>query len=114
MPFFLSYSFFLGGLLCYFHWEAMLISYVAMRPTRMPFNNMPELLDSDYSLMTTPGTSNWDAFKYGNVLWQRIYEDKLAPFEEHYKLYYNTKEKQIEWMMTNDKNAVYNPNLVMR
>ena len=62
---------------------------------------MQELHDSDYTLMTTPGTSNWDHFKYGNELWQQILKDKFPPSEEHYKL--NNVEKQIEWMMT-DKN----------
>ena len=101
-------SFLIGGLLCYFHWEAMLISHVAMRVTKMPFNNMHELLDSDYNFNTAPGTSFWDAFKYGNTLWQRIYKVKLEPFEEEYKITKDDiKEQQMEWLLMNEKNALY-------
>ena len=82
---FLCTSFLFAGLLCYFHWEAMLISHVAMRVSRIPFNNMQELYDSDYKFATCPGTSVWDSFKYGNALWQRIYKDRLEPFEEEYQ-----------------------------
>ena len=82
---FLCTSFLFAGLLCYFHWEAMLISHVAMRVTTMPFDNMQELYDSDYKFSVRPGTSMWDAFKNGNAHWQRIYKDKLEPFWEEYK-----------------------------
>ena len=100
---FMCTSFLIGGLLCYFHWEAMLISHVAMRVTRIPFNNMEELLDSDYNFFTYPGSSNWDSFKYGNTLWQRIYQEKLEPFKEDYKQVQFTSE----FALMNEKNAFY-------
>ena len=101
---FLCTSFLFGGLICYFHWEAMLISHVASRVAPMPFNNMQELYDSDYNFMTPPGTSYWDSFKYGNSLWQRLYKDKLEPFGEEYKLKKFTIKK---WLLSNEKNAAY-------
>ena len=67
---------------------------------------MQELYDSDYKLGVSPGASNWDDFKYGNALWQRIFKDKLEPFEEDYKQLVYAKN-QIEWMFTNEKNAIY-------
>ena len=99
-------SFLIGGLICYFHWEAMLISHVAERVVRMPFNNMQELYESDYKLSSPPGSTNWDDFKYGNTLWKRIFKDQLEPFEDEYKPLLDA-EKQIEWLFTNEKNAVY-------
>ena len=85
----------------------MLISHVAMRVSPMPFSNMQELLDSDYKLWTPPGSSNWDSFKYGNSLWQRIYDDKLEPFEEEYKeKKLVNRDNLIEWLL-NDENAAY-------
>ena len=91
-------SFLLGGLLCYFHWEAMLISYLAQRVTPIPFTNMQELYDSDYILATTPGTSNYDSFKYGNELWKKIYKDKLEQVP---------KAKHVEYVLSDTKKAVY-------
>ena len=91
-------SFLLGGLLCYFHWEAMLISYLAQRKIPLPFTNMQELYDSDHRLGVSPGTSDWDSFKYGNELWRKIYANKLEPV---------SKPKKIENVLMDDKLAIY-------
>ena len=62
---------------------------------------MQELHDSDYTLMTTPGTSNWDAFKYGNKLWQKIFKSKMEPFEEEFRLQdIENNEDSIKWRAT--------------
>ena len=60
-----------GGLLCYFHWEAMLISYLAKIVVPVPFSNMQGLYKSDYRLATLAGSSYYDVFKNGNELWQQ-------------------------------------------
>ena len=91
-------SFLVGGLLCYFHWEAMLISYLAKRVTPLPFTNMQELYDSDYRLATGPGTSNWDSFEFGNDLWKKIHKEKLEPI-------YQTE--QLEYVLKDTENAAY-------
>jgi hypothetical protein len=40
----------------YWHWEAMLISYLATRVIVLPFNSIPELLDkSDFLIALNPG-----------------------------------------------------------
>ena len=78
-------SFLFGGLLCYFHWEAMLISEIATRVTRKPFNNMQEVLESDYKVIAIPGSYTWDVFKYGNELRQKIFAEKMEPFEQDNK-----------------------------
>ena len=61
----------------------------------MPFNNMQELYESDYKFANRLGTSHWDAFKYGNALWQRIYKDKLEPFEEEYQKVYSRLREPV-------------------
>ena len=69
---------------------------------------MQELYDSDYKFNTAPGTSIWDSFKYGNTLWQRIYKEKLEPFEKEYK--FNNEEGPVEQMikfMLVNKHAYY-------
>ena len=71
----------------------------------MPFNNMQELYDSHYKVYTNPGSSYWDAFKYGNKLWQKIFKYKLEPFEEEIRLQnIETREDSIKWLFNNDKN----------
>ena len=88
----------MGGLLCYFHWEAMLISYLAQRVVKIPFYNMQEFYDSDYILATTPGSSFWNAFENGNQLWKKIHKDKLQPI---------IKAKQMEYLLGDEENALY-------
>ena len=51
-----------GGLLYYFHWEAMLISYLAKIVTPVPFSNMLELYNSDYQLTTLGGSALVDVW----------------------------------------------------
>ena len=77
-------SFLVGGVLLYFHWESMLISYLATRVTPIPFRSLKELRDSSYSFYAIPGSSHWSAFKNGAGVWREIYEGKLAPFEDEY------------------------------
>ena len=95
---FQCFSFLLGGLLCYFHWEAMLISYLSLRVVKIPFYNMQEFYDSDYILATTPGSSFWDAFENGNELWKKIHKEKLQPI---------IKAKQMEYVLMDEENALY-------
>ena len=92
-----------GGLLCYFHWEAMLISYLAKIEIPIPFSNMQELYNSEYQVTTLAGSSFSDAFKNGNELWQLIYRDKMEVVNE----YCGSNEDCLNWLLQNDKNAVY-------
>ena len=76
----------------------MLISYLAQRVIQIPFNNMQEFYESDYRLSTTPGTSNWDAFEFGNELWRKIHENKLEPISE---------EERMGYLLMGDETAHY-------
>ena len=40
----LFFSIMLGGSLVYWHWEAMIISFLAVRTTVLPFKNIEELV----------------------------------------------------------------------
>ena len=104
----MSFSFLFGGFLCYCHWLAMLMSYLAMRVTQMPFHNMQELYQSDYKLTTVPGSSYWDAFKYGDELWQQIFKDNLQPFQRYNEIHATSDAKtHLEWLLLDLKNAAY-------
>ena len=106
-------SFLCGGMLCYFHWEAMLVSYLSMRVTRMPFTNMQELYKSDYKFTTIQGSAYHDTFKYGNEMWQKIYKEKLE-FPEVIELEKVNKgwaASVIDWMLLDEERAAYSHHL---
>ena len=92
-----------GGLLYYFHWEAMLISYLAKIVTPVPFSNMHELYKSDYQVTTLAGSALVDVFKYGDELWQLIYRDKLELANE----YCNSPNTCVDLVLKDPKNAAY-------
>ena len=77
----LLFSFLLGGVIIYWHWEAMLISNLATRVTPLPFHDLRGLHDSDYSLFVYPGSAVWDTVKFGDGLRQDIFKAKLEPYQ---------------------------------
>ena len=92
-----------GGLLYYFHWEAMLISYLAKIVTPVPFSNMLELYNSDYQLTTLGGSALVDVFRYGDELWQLIYREKF----ELTNKYCNSTDQCVDMVLMDPKNAAY-------
>ena len=92
-----------GGLLCYFHWEAMLISYLAKIVIPVPFSNMQELYESDYQFTTLAGSAFSDAFKNGDELWRLIYREKLEFFDDIGP----AAADYLDWVLLDAKNAVY-------
>ena len=53
------------GTLMFWHWEAMLISYLATRVIVLPFNDIAELVsDTDFRIILQPSTAFEDAFKF--------------------------------------------------
>ena len=65
----------------------MLISYLAVRVTPLPFRDLSGLYASDYSLFVYPGSGVWDSFRFGSQLRQNIFKDKLEAYEEEYITY---------------------------
>ena len=70
-----------ASVLLYWHWEAMLISYLATRVIVLPFNNIDELVKtSSFKIALNPGSSYEDAFKFATEpSWQvRFLYNRLA------------------------------------
>jgi hypothetical protein len=67
----------------------MLISYLSIRVTHIPFNSLREMYEnSNYRLALIPGSSHEDIFKLSNdPLWQKVYIERIKPFLEEYKTY---------------------------
>ena len=93
-----------GGLLYYFHWEAMLISYLAKIVTPVPFSNMLELYNSDYQLTTLGGSALVDVFRYGDELWQLIYREKNMELANKNCI---SRSQCLDWVLMDPKNAAY-------
>ena len=74
----------LFGALIWWHWEAMLVSYLATRKISLPFNNIPELVsNTQFNIELVPGTSFEDAFRYSlDPVWQNAFKNRIEPFLE--------------------------------
>ena len=70
----------------FWHWEAMLISYLATRVVSLPFKGIPDLVaNTQFRIILTPGSSYEDAFKTStDQNWQAAWTDRVQPnLEEH-------------------------------
>ena len=69
------------GLVIYYHWEAMLVSYLSARFIVMPFNSIPELItNTDYKIVVLPGSSTLDSFKQSNDFYrQQAWKNRIEP-----------------------------------
>ena len=75
------------GTMIFWHWEAMLISYLATRVISLPFKTIPELLtNTQIRILLTPGTSFEDSFKTAtDPNWQAAWTDRVQPHLEEHK-----------------------------
>jgi hypothetical protein len=74
------------GTMIFWHWEAMLISYLATRVISLPFKDIPDLVsNTQFRIILRPGTSSEDAFKTSpDQNWQVAWTDRVQPhLEEH-------------------------------
>ena len=109
---FLCLTFF--GLLLYYHWEAMLISYLSTRFTVMPFNSIPELIrNTDFEMSVLQGSSLMDTFKHSNdFYWQQSWQTRIKPNLDKFKDF--TAGEYIDYISENDGVAHYDNYLAVR
>ena len=76
----------MAGIVIYYLWEAMLVSYLSTRVIVLPFNNIRELVENtDFRIAIIPGTSFEDAFKYStDPIWQKAYKERIKPYLDEY------------------------------
>ena len=82
----LFYCIMLGGSLIYWHWEAMIISYLAVRTTVLPFSSMEEMVQkTNYKVLVQPGTSYVDQFRHSNDEFLKdIWTERISPYIDSY------------------------------
>ena len=91
----------------YWHWEAMLISYLTSRTIALPFKTIDGLMqDTQTDIVVLPGTAQLDEFKYSpkNSVWQKAWKDRIKPKLE---LYPKNYEEAADFMMKNPDYTVY-------
>ena len=94
------------GTMIFWHWEAMLISYLAIRVTSLPFIGIPDLVyNTEFRIILTPGLSAEDAFKTStDPNWQVAWTDRVQPhLEEHVGFFY----KDFTDALTRDEAAAW-------
>ena len=96
----------LAGIVIYYHWEAMLISYLSTRVIVLPFTNIKELVEnSDFRIGLNPGSSYEDAFKYStDTIWQNAYSKRIEPNLDEYRPFY---ERMIDLPLREASLALY-------
>ena len=69
------------GTMIYWHWEAMLISFLATRVISLPFKDIPDLVaNTEFRIILRPGTSFEDAFKTSpDPIWQAAWTYRIEP-----------------------------------
>ena len=74
------------GTMIFWHWEAMLISYLATRVISLPFKDITDLVDNtQFRIIFLPGSTAEDAFKTSpDPIWQAAWTDRIQPHLEEY------------------------------
>ena len=95
--------------LIYYHWEAMLVSYLSSRKTIMPFTSLTDMyLNTEFRLALIPATSYEDDFKFSaDEIWQKIYTDRLEPHLKEYSDYPNHLSDMIYFIKNDHATALY-------
>ena len=94
------------GLLTYYYWEAMLISYLSTRFIVMPFNTVPELItNTDFKITVFSGSSTMDSFSQSNdFYWQQAWKTRIKPYiKEEFKDF--TADDFVRYIIDNDNVA---------
>ena len=80
-----------AGVVIYYYWEAMLVSYLSTRIIVLPFTNIYELLkNSDYRIGLVGGTSQEDYFKLSlDPIVQQAYKERIEPYLEEFAPFYS-------------------------
>ena len=94
-----------GGIMIYYLWEAMLISYLSVKKVYMPFRTLEELeKTSNYKLVVAKGFSQLDMFRSSNEYpYKDIWVKKMQPYAQDFPLVYDL----VETMKNDPFSVVY-------
>ena len=105
----------MAAILIYYHWEAMLVSYLSTRKTIMPFSTLSELYHgTDLRVAVRPSTSWEDNFRYSSdEIFLKIYEERIKPYRDEYQQF--PFSHGMTYLIEDDPNtALYNSYIPIR
>ena len=90
------------GTMIFWHWEAMLISFLATRVILLPFKDIPDLVaNTQFRIILRPGTAFEDAFKTSpDPIWQAAWTDRVQPYLD--EIGFDMDRNQISDKVTKD------------
>ena len=93
-------------MLLFWHWENMLISYLATRKIVLPFKSVEELIKmSDFRIALNPGSNAEDSFKFStNPIWQTAWKERIEPDLQDYFGFY---AEMMKFPIENTNIALY-------
>ena len=105
----------LAAALIYWHWEAMLVSYLATRKTVMPFTSVTDMyLNTDFRLALIPSTTFEDNFKYSTEpLWQGLYNERIKPYLTEYSSYENYLSDMVHFIRDDFSTALIDTHIAI-
>ena len=111
-----TFSIVVAAALIFYHWEAMLVSYLSTRKTKLPFNTLTEMYqNTQFRLALIPSTSLEDDFKYSaDPIWQKIYKDRLKPHLQEYSEYPDHLSDMVHFIKNDFDTALYDAYLAIR
>jgi hypothetical protein len=85
----LIFSMLYFGVLVYYHWEAMLVSYLSARVITLPFGNIAQLVSkTDFKIAVIAGSYYVDAFKFStDPVWRGAFNSRIEPYLAEYEEY---------------------------
>ena len=94
-------------MLIWIYWEAILVSYLSIRKTTLPFESLEELVEKkkDFRILVIPGSSMMDTFKFSKEdIWQKAWKNQIQPHLEDYK---NFSRAGVQYLMQHSNVALY-------
>ena len=80
------FSFIVAAAVLYYHWEAMLVSYLSARKIKLPFRSVEELLsNSGHKIILRYGSASEHFFQHNpNLAFQKAYTERILPYKDKY------------------------------
>ena len=93
----------LGGMIFFYHWDAVLIAHMSVKNIYSPLKNLKELSESpQFKFIVSQGTAHLDYFRYSNdPIKSKLWNDKILPYFDDLPRYH-----EIEKRILNDPYTV--------
>ena len=102
------------GILVYYHWEAMLVSYLSAKVEILPFRNVEQLIENkDFKVALLQGSYVEDSFRdVQNQIWKQLWSNQIHPF---LKIFQNVdSQTSPKYLISDEYLTYYGNDAIMR